>query len=81
MILYSNRFSYFISSLRNDVGKNIKIISALIRNVFPYSDIVRNSLINISDATVETNDLTVFDGVHYDSESTIKIGERFYSCL
>ena len=77
--LYFERFTYLVSSLRKDITSDIKIVSALVRNVHPYSYAIRNALISISDRTVETNDLKVFDGVHYDSKSTFEIGKRFYS--
>lgn len=75
---YLERFTYLVSSLKKDITNDIKIVSALIRSVYNHSATIRSALINISDSTVETDDLSVFDGIHYDSNSTFEIGRRFY---
>ena len=79
---YEQRFFELVQILRSIVP-NLPVISGLIKElpVWTYHEIVRDALRNVSTHVVETTDLSLMDSVHYDSSSTIILGERFVDAL
>ncbi len=75
---YLEIFTYLVSSLKKYIRNDIKIVSELIGSVYNHSTTIISALINISDSTIESDDLSAFDGIHYNSKSTFEIGRRFY---
>ena len=71
---YNTSFASFLSKLKHDINTFVTV-SGLVRG-FAFTHLVNDALIQVSNATVNTSDLTFGDGIHYDTESTIELGLR-----
>ena len=87
---YEANLNNLISQMRNDVDTNMKFFIGKIKywNGGPVSkiDIIRSAQDAVANDdnnvfTIETNDLSLTDSIHYNSGSLVTMAERFYNKL